>query len=61
MSSKWYTDEGTYFPKQVITVMIYLIGIAAGMALHINPLAGAAGVFLILYLAAKPIRSLKAI
>ena len=54
LSSKWYAERGTYFPMQIIAIMIYLAGIAAGMILHINPLAGAAGVFLVLYLAVKP-------
>lgn len=55
MSSRFYRRfDGGYFPMQIITVAIYLAGIATGMILNINPLAGAAGVFLTLYLAAKP-------
>jgi hypothetical protein len=55
MSCKFYRGfDGGYFPMQVITIALYLAGIAAGMILNINPLAGTAGAFLVLYMAAKP-------
>jgi hypothetical protein len=55
LSSKLYAKEGTWLLMQGIAVAIYLLAIGAGMTLHINPLAGAAGVFLILFLVAKPL------
>lgn len=55
MSSKWYDmTHSNYLAMQLITIIIYVTCIAVGMILHINPLAGAAGVFLAFYVAAKP-------
>jgi hypothetical protein len=55
LSNKGYCNEHNYFPMQIITVVLYLFGVGIGMILHINPLAGISGTFLVLYLAAKPL------
>jgi hypothetical protein len=40
---------------QAVTIAACLGGVAEGMILGINPLAGMAGTFLVLYMAAKPL------
>lgn len=55
LSNKGYCNKHNYFPMQIITVVLYLFGVGIGMILHINPLAGISGTFLVLYLAAKPL------
>lgn len=55
LSSELYTSfkGGSYGWMQCVAIAIYMAGVAIGMTLGINPLAGMAGTFLVFYAAGK--------
>ncbi|MEX0918152.1 MAG: hypothetical protein WDZ93_03275 [Candidatus Paceibacterota bacterium] len=55
MSSNFYSSDERYMVMQFFALVIYFGLMAIGLVAAINPLAGMAGTFLVLYLAAKPI------
>jgi len=55
LSSNFHTNGSNYVPLQIMTVVVYIALLAIGMIFGINPLAGMAGTFLVLYLAEKPL------
>ncbi len=55
IASRWYGKRETYVARQIVTIVVLFGSVGLGLVLGLNPLAGMAGVFLVLYLASKPI------